>query len=211
MNEMSQAPESRFRRRNPDGNTEPLTDWGINSEYGTLRHVLLGPAETFRWMMAENAQWSSVVRASERDGIEFDHQVAMRQHREMVEAYEEAGVTVHQHPQQEELCYQVYARDSSFMTPWGAVITQMANPAAGVNTQPRSGSMSPGAFPSMTWFQPVISKAATSTLSSPVRSWSVIRACAVKRSRPDRLVPGWKKKAGKFTTRLSITSTSTSI
>ncbi|MBT7147948.1 MAG: amidinotransferase, partial [Rhodospirillales bacterium] len=29
---------------------------------------------------------------------------------------------------QEELCYQVYARDSSFMTPWGAVITQMANP-----------------------------------------------------------------------------------
>ncbi|MBT7147623.1 MAG: hypothetical protein HN893_12020, partial [Rhodospirillales bacterium] len=98
MNNMSNATESRFRRRNLDGNTEPLTDWGINSEYGTLRDVLLGPAETFRWMTSENAQWSSVVRASTRDGLQFDHQVAMRQHREMVEAYEEAGVTVHQHP-----------------------------------------------------------------------------------------------------------------
>jgi len=128
MNEMSQASESRFRRRNLDGNTAPLSDWGINSEYGVLRDVLLGPAETFRWMTTENAQWSSVVRASAREGLEFDHQLAMRQHREMVDAYEEAGVTVHQHPAQEELCYQVYARDSSFMTPWGAVVTQMANP-----------------------------------------------------------------------------------
>ncbi len=128
MNEMTKIAESRFRRRNLEGNTAPLTDWGINSEYGVLRDVLLGPAETFRWMTTENAQWSSVVRASERDGLTFDHQVAMRQHREMVEAYEEAGVRVHLHPPQEELCYQVYARDSSFMTPWGAVITQMANP-----------------------------------------------------------------------------------
>ncbi len=128
MNEMAQATESRFRRRNLEGNTTPLEGWGINSEYGVLRDVLLGPPETFRWMTAENAQFSSVVRASERDGIKFDHQVAMRQHREMVDAYESAGVNVHKHPPQEELCYQVYARDSSFMTPWGAVITQMCNP-----------------------------------------------------------------------------------
>ncbi len=128
MNEMSQVTDSRFRRRKLEGGTEPLGEWGINSEYGVLRDVLLGPAETFRWMIAENAQFSSVVRAAGRDGLAFDKQAAMRQHREMVDAYEQAGVSVHQHPPQEELCYQVYARDSSFMTPWGAVITQLANP-----------------------------------------------------------------------------------
>ena len=128
MTKSSHTQKSRFRRRHPDGNTEPLRDWGVNSEYGLLRDVLLGPAETFRWMMAENAQFSSVVRASDRDGLVFDQQIAMRQHREMIDAYEQAGVRVHLHPAQEELCYQVYARDSSFMTPWGAVITQMCNP-----------------------------------------------------------------------------------
>ena len=50
---------------------------------------------------------------------------AMRQHREMVQAYEEAGVTVHLLEPDEALPYQVYARDSSFMTPYGAVVTQM--------------------------------------------------------------------------------------
>jgi N-dimethylarginine dimethylaminohydrolase len=46
----------------------------------------------------------------------------------MVEAYETAGVTVHFLGQDELTPYQVYARDSSFMTPYGAVICQMANP-----------------------------------------------------------------------------------
>lgn len=128
MNEMSQTKPSSFRRRNPEGGTEALTEWGINSEYGVLRDVLLGPSETFQWMTGENAQYSALVRDTVRKGLEFDKQLAMRQHREMVDAYEQAGVNVHFHPPQEELCYQVYARDSSFMTPWGAVITQMANP-----------------------------------------------------------------------------------
>lgn len=128
MNKISAPQETPFQRRNPNGGTAPLTDWGIDSEYGVLRDVLLGPAETFRWMTAENSQYSAIVRDSARRGLAFDQQAAMRQHREMVEAYEEAGVTCHFHPPQEELCYQVYARDSSFMTPWGAVITQMANP-----------------------------------------------------------------------------------
>jgi len=121
-----------LRARREGGGTPTLAEqglpWGINSEYGMLKDVLLGPAETFRWMMAENAQYSALCRQSERDGLVFDKQVAMRQHREMVDAYEEAGVTVHQHPPMEELPYQIFARDSSFMTPWGAVITQLANP-----------------------------------------------------------------------------------
>ena len=63
-----------------------------------------------------------------RRGYKFDKQLAMRQHREMVDAYEDAGVTCHFLPVDERVPYQVYARDSSFMTPYGAVICQLANP-----------------------------------------------------------------------------------
>lgn len=115
-----------LRARRDEGGTPVLTDWGIDSEYGVLRDVLLGPVETFGPM--DNARFSSVVRSTEAAGQAFDHQIAVRQHREMVDAYESAGVTVHTLPQDEHLKYGLYARDSSFMTPWGAVITQMANP-----------------------------------------------------------------------------------
>ena len=116
-----------LRARNPEGDTPVLSDWGADCEYGVLRDVLLGPPETFRWMES-NAEFSSVVRATQREGAGFDQQLAMRQHREMTEAYESAGVTVHTLPANEHTPYQVYARDSSFMTPYGAVIAQMANP-----------------------------------------------------------------------------------
>ena len=116
-----------LRARNPGGNSTVLQDWGSNCEYGTLRDVLLGPAATFHWM-EDNAQWSSVVRETLRRGGKFDQQVAMRQHREVVEAYEDAGVVVHTISENAMTPYQVYARDSSFMTPYGAVICQLANP-----------------------------------------------------------------------------------
>ena len=114
--------------RRVNGATPVLSEWGSNCEYGVMRDVLLGPPETFRWLGEENAKFSSVVRATGREGAHFDAQLAMRQHREMVEAYESAGVRVHFMPANEHTPYQVYARDSSFMTPWGAVICQLANP-----------------------------------------------------------------------------------
>jgi N-dimethylarginine dimethylaminohydrolase len=92
-----------------------------------LRDVLLGPVESFHWM-ADNAAYSSIVRDTLRKGHRFDKQLAVRQHREMVEAYEAAGVSVHTLAVNEHTPYQVYARDSSFMTPYGAVICQLANP-----------------------------------------------------------------------------------
>ena len=49
----------------------------IKSETGRLRDVLLGPAESFRWMGLENAAWSSLVRDTLRKGYKFDKQVAM--------------------------------------------------------------------------------------------------------------------------------------
>ena len=110
-----------LRCRQPEGNTPQLTDWGCNSEYGILTDVLLGPADNFHWLPT-----SSISRATLKRGDQFDSQLAMRQHREMVDAYEEAGVRVHWLESDGDLPYQVFARDSSFMTPYGAVVTQMA-------------------------------------------------------------------------------------
>ncbi len=116
-----------LRARREGGGTPVLEHWGINSEYGVLRDVLLGPPETFQWR-EDNASYSSIVRETLRQGHVFDKQLAVRQHREIVDAYESAGVTCHFLPQDELTNYQVYARDSSFMSPYGAVICQMANP-----------------------------------------------------------------------------------
>lgn len=115
-----------LQARRPEGGTQALEDWGIDSEYGLLRDVLLGPVETFGHM--DNSAFSSIYRETALTGRPWDHQAAMRQYREMCDAYEEAGVNIHTLPADEHLNYGVYARDSSFMTPWGAVITQMANP-----------------------------------------------------------------------------------
>ena len=116
-----------LRARAPEGGTPALEAWGVDSEYGTLREVLLGPVESFHWM-ADNAAYSSIVRDTLRKGHRFDKQLAVRQYREMVEAYEDAGVTVRALEVNELTPYQVYARDSSFMTPFGAAVCQLANP-----------------------------------------------------------------------------------
>jgi N-dimethylarginine dimethylaminohydrolase len=118
-----------LRARLENGGTPKMKGrFEIKSETGVLKDVLLGPAESFRWMGLENAAWSSLVRDTMRKGYKFDKQVAMRQHREMVDAYHQAGVTTHFLPLEMNNPYQVYARDSSFMSPYGAVVCQLANP-----------------------------------------------------------------------------------
>ena len=99
----------------------------MDSEHGALRDVLLGPPDSFYWM-ADNAQFSSISRATLESGERFDRDRARHQHAEMVDAYRAAGVTVHLLEVDESTPYQVYARDSSFMTPYGAVVCQLANP-----------------------------------------------------------------------------------
>ena len=58
-------------------------------------------------------------------GIEFNLQTAMAQHAEMVSVYEQAGVTCHYLDADEALHRNFFARDSSAMTPWGALICHM--------------------------------------------------------------------------------------
>ena len=99
----------------------PVADWGADSEYGVLHDVLLGPPENFRWLPT-----SAISKATLESGAVFDGELARAQHRELVAAYESAGVTVHRLEPDPALPYQVFARDSSVMLPGGAVVTQLA-------------------------------------------------------------------------------------
>ena len=112
-----------LKSRNLSGRTAPLKYWGSNCEYDKLTDVLLGPVENFQWL-----ETSSLSKKSIRRGIIFEPNVAIEQYNEMLSAYASADVTVHQLEKDPDLPYQIFARDSSFMTPFGAVITNMAQP-----------------------------------------------------------------------------------
>ena len=108
-----------LRTRLEHGGTPRALKWGIDSEYGRLRHVLVGPIDHFSWQ-AGNA----VAQRSERVGLRFDFAAARAQYSVMLDAYRQAGVEVHTLPGSPELPYQIFARDSSAMTPWGALLLQ---------------------------------------------------------------------------------------
>jgi N-dimethylarginine dimethylaminohydrolase len=94
--------------------------WGVDSEHGRLLDVLLCRPDNFRWLPT-----SAISKATLERGLEFDAKRARSQHAEMVSAYEAAGVACHFLEPDPDLPYQVFARDSSVMTPWGAVVTQL--------------------------------------------------------------------------------------
>lgn len=112
-----------LRTRIEGGDTPRLDRWGVDSEYGALRDVLVGPIDHYTWR-AGNA----VAERSERVGLRFDFSVARTQYNEMLDAYAQAGVKVHILEAAPDLPYQIFARDSSVMTPWGAVIMQLQKP-----------------------------------------------------------------------------------
>lgn len=95
--------------------------WGADSEYGLLHDVLLGPPENFRWLPT-----SAISKATLASGEAFDPARPVAQHAELVAAYEQAGVRVHRLEGDPSLPYQVFARDSSTMTPFGPVVLQPA-------------------------------------------------------------------------------------
>ena len=111
-----------LRHRAINGDTKPLTKWGIDSEYGILRDVLLGPPDYFSWLEA-----SSFSKRSIRLGLAFNLEIAKKQHLEVRACFEDAGVKVHILKPDPKLVYQIFARDSSVMTPWGPIITQLGH------------------------------------------------------------------------------------
>ncbi len=112
--------EFSLRRRREGGGTPVLNNWGFANETDTLSDVLLGPVAHLKHLAT-----SSLSRKHLRENP-CNIQTAQAQHAELVAAYEAFGVKVHMHAPQSELPMQVYARDSSVMTPYGAVITAMS-------------------------------------------------------------------------------------
>jgi N-dimethylarginine dimethylaminohydrolase len=109
-----------LRTRLAAGGTPRPARWGVDSEYGVLRDVLLGPVDHLDWRPG-----NAIAQRAERLGLKFDFGVARRQYDEMLAAYKSAGVSVHFLKAEAALPYQIFARDSSVMTPWGAVIMQL--------------------------------------------------------------------------------------
>ncbi len=108
-------------------NQQTEIKWGIQAQTGRLTDVLLGKPDHFRWVPLNSI--SAVTLANqEQMGHHFDKQAAMKQHRQMVDVYEANGVRVHFVEADEGLPSSVFTRDSSFMTPWGAVITSIQTP-----------------------------------------------------------------------------------
>lgn len=110
-----------LQRRAIGGSTRPLANWGFRNETDRLTDVLLCQPAYLRHLAT-----SSLSRKHLRDSP-ADIQTAQAQHAELVSAYEHFGVNIHMAEPSPELPMQVYTRDSSFMTPYGAVITAMAN------------------------------------------------------------------------------------
>ena len=105
-------------------NGAPSQNWGINNDYAKLTDVLLGRPEHFKWVEAGPLIGRTLANAH-KTGVKFDLQKAMAQHSEMVSVYEENGVTCHYLDSDEVLHRNFFARDSSAMTPWGALICHM--------------------------------------------------------------------------------------
>ncbi len=97
-----------------------VASWGVDSETGRLLDVLLCRPDNFRWLST-----SAISRETLESGRKFDPAAAAAQHAELVSAYEGAGVRCHYLEPDPALPYQVFARDSSVMTPWGAIVTQL--------------------------------------------------------------------------------------
>jgi N-dimethylarginine dimethylaminohydrolase len=98
-------------------------EWGVDSEHGVLRDVLLCPPDNFRWLAT-----SAITRATLESDRTFEPKTAAAQHAELVSAYADAGVRCHFLEPDLALPYQVFARDSSVMTPWGAFVTAPKQP-----------------------------------------------------------------------------------
>lgn len=98
--------------------------WGINNDCGPLSDVLLGRPDHYRWIDAGPIVMRT-LNNQHRTGLQFNLQTAMAQHAEMVSIYEDNGVTCHFLDADEALHRNFFARDSSAMTPWGALICHM--------------------------------------------------------------------------------------
>ena len=98
--------------------------WGIDNDYSRLCSVLLGRPTHYHWVEAGPIIGRTLAN-QEMSGACFSLDTALAQHAEMVGIYEAAGVVCHYLEADEILHRNFFARDSSAMTPWGALICHM--------------------------------------------------------------------------------------
>jgi N-dimethylarginine dimethylaminohydrolase len=102
-------------------------EWSVEAQTGVLTDVLLGNPEHFRWVPLNSI--SAITFAhQEKMGYRYDKAKALAQHQNMVKVYQANGVRCHFVDADPGLPSSVFTRDSSFMTPWGAVITSIQTP-----------------------------------------------------------------------------------
>lgn len=99
--------------------------WSVASETGRLTDVLVCPPDHYRWLPI-NAIGRRTL--AERGGAQPTPAEMAAQHRELVAALGEAGVRVHALAPEPHLPHMAYTRDPSVVTPWGAVLCQLARP-----------------------------------------------------------------------------------
>lgn len=79
--------------------------------------------EHFTWLPTCETAISSL-----QGGLPFDHQQAMRQHKELSSRISESGAVIHWLDTVKTLPDLCWTRDSSHMTPWGPLITRLSEP-----------------------------------------------------------------------------------
>jgi N-dimethylarginine dimethylaminohydrolase len=104
--------------------SKPESYWGIDNDYGVLRDILLGKPDFFKWVEA-GPLIGRTLNNAHKTGASFDFDLSQRQFAEMVRIYQQAGVTCHYLDSDPVLHRNFFARDSSAMTPWGALICHM--------------------------------------------------------------------------------------
>jgi len=110
------------KHRNLKGHTQPLEYWGVDSETGTLKDVLVGPVDHLLEILPTNSMNKKLLR----EGRVLDVVKAREQYAGVLDCFKDAGVDVHITPADPDLPLQIWARDGSFMTPWGMIVGQMA-------------------------------------------------------------------------------------
>jgi len=94
--------------------------WRIDSETGVLRDVLMCKPDHYTWL----PNCETAIKSLEK-GLVFDHQRAMDQHRQLSDRITESGAMIHWLDTASALPDLCWTRDSSHMTPWGALITRL--------------------------------------------------------------------------------------
>ncbi len=102
--------------------------WGLDNQTGILTDVLLGAPDNLDWLPI-NSIARMALRNRTKLGTTWSKERALTQWRAMADAYVGAGVRVHLVEADPGLTHSVYTRDSTFMTPWGPVVTAIQTEA----------------------------------------------------------------------------------